>query len=161
MYKIGEVHFRFFGTNAFKRFTAEGRENFTSSVSRLRRKRAPKRAPHVQHEYFFLSYFFGGKKGAPHAARLFFFIQRIKSLICGVVVAVGHYPGAGNSLIPVVCPGGGGGMLKFRFDRSISDASFETSRPHPQPSSTYFQENCAEDFFFPVILSLSLLLLLP
>ena len=41
----------------------------------------------------------------------------------------------------------GGRMLKFRFDRSIIDASFETSRPHPQPSSTYFQENCAEEFF--------------
>ena len=94
----------------------------------------------------FFSYFFGSKKGAPHAARLLFFIQRIKSLICGVAVA--HYPGAGNSQIPAVCPrGGGGGVLKFRFDRSISDASFETSRPHPLPSSPYFQENCAEDFF--------------
>ena len=44
-------------------------ENFTSSFGRLCQKTAPKSVSHVQHDYFFL-------------------IQPIKSLICGVVVAV-------------------------------------------------------------------------
>ena len=81
MYKIGEVHFRLRGTNGFhakamnERFTAVGlrqnlkNEGFTSPFSRLRQKIAP-------------------KKRAARAARLFFLIQPIKSLICGVVVAV-------------------------------------------------------------------------
>ena len=44
-------------------------ENFTSSFGILCQTIAPKSVPHVQHDYFFL-------------------IQPIKSLICGVVVAV-------------------------------------------------------------------------
>ena len=79
-YKIGEVHFRWLGTNGCHEmkdlFTAAGspcRHNFNyvnfTSFGGLRRKTAGKSVPHVQHDYFFL-------------------IQPIKSLICGVVVAV-------------------------------------------------------------------------
>ena len=84
MYKIDEVCFHLIGTNGFhvkaenERFTAAGSccrqklkyENFTSSFGRLRQKIAPKSVPHVQ------------------PTRLFFRIQPIKSMICGVVVAV-------------------------------------------------------------------------
>ena len=80
LYKIDGVHFRLLGTNGFhvkaknERFTAASSrcrqnlkyENFTSSFGRLRQNTAP-------------------KKRAARAARLFFFIQPIKSLICGVV----------------------------------------------------------------------------
>ena len=66
MYKIGEVHFRLFDTNGFHvkvenyRFTAAGSrcrqnlkyENVTSSFGRLRQQIAPKKMPHVQHDYF-------------------------------------------------------------------------------------------------------------
>ena len=66
LYKIGEVHFRFLGTNGFhekaknEKFTAASSrcrqnlkfENFTSSFGRLRQKIAPKSVPHVQHDYF-------------------------------------------------------------------------------------------------------------
>ena len=66
LHKIGEVHFRLFGTNDFhvkaknERFTAAGSrchqnlkyENFTSSFGRLRHQFAPKSVPHVLHEYF-------------------------------------------------------------------------------------------------------------
>ena len=83
LYKIGELHFHLLGTNGFhvkaksERFTAATPrcrqklkyENFTSSFSRLRQKHCT-------------------KKRAGRAARLFFFIQPIKSLICGVVVDV-------------------------------------------------------------------------
>ena len=82
-YKIGGVHFRLFGTNGFhvkaknERFTAVSSrcrqnlkyENLTSSFGRLRQNIAPKSVPHVQHDHFF-------------------FIQPMKSLICGVVVDV-------------------------------------------------------------------------
>ena len=64
-YKIGELHFRLLGTNGFhvkakgERFTvASSRrsqnlkyENLPSSLGRLRQN-APKRVPHVQHDYF-------------------------------------------------------------------------------------------------------------
>ena len=78
LYKLGEVYFRLLGTNGFhvkaenERFTATGlccrhqnvnTENFTSSFGRQA----------------------GTKKCA---ARLFFLIQPIKSLILGVAVAV-------------------------------------------------------------------------
>ena len=67
-YKIGEVHFRFLGTNGFHvkaknaRFTAAGLcwrqnhkyENFPSLFGQLRQKIAAKSVPHVQHDYFFL-----------------------------------------------------------------------------------------------------------
>ena len=83
-YKIGEVYFRLLGTNGFhikaetERFSAVGSrcrqnlkyENFTSSFGKLRQKSVPKSVPHVQHDYFSL------------------FNQSIKSLVCGVVVAV-------------------------------------------------------------------------
>ena len=66
LYKIGEVHFRLLGTNAFhlklknEGFTAASLrcrqnlryENFTSSFARLRQNIAPKSVPHVQHDYF-------------------------------------------------------------------------------------------------------------
>ena len=75
LYKIGELHFPWLGTNGFhgkgkdvkdlhggkpgqvKRASAFRRqnlkyENFTSSFSRLRQNFAPKSVPHVQHDYF-------------------------------------------------------------------------------------------------------------
>ena len=81
---MGEVHFRMFDTNGFhakaknERFTAADSscrhnlkyENFMSLLRRLRRKNQCT------------------KKRAARAARLFFLIQPIKSLIFGVVVAV-------------------------------------------------------------------------
>ena len=84
LYKIGELHFRFLGKNGFhvkaksERFTAASSrcrqnlkyENFTSSFSRLRQN------------------IYSTKKRAARAARLFFFIQPIKSLICGIIVDV-------------------------------------------------------------------------
>ena len=80
-YKIGEVHFRLLGTNGFrekKEITAAGspcRHNFKyinliASFGGLSRQTASKRVLQVQHDYFSL------------------FKQFIKSLICGVVVAV-------------------------------------------------------------------------
>ena len=82
LYKIGEVHFRLFGTNGYhvkakneKHTAASSRcrqnlkyQNFTSLFGRLRQKL--------------------NQKGAERAARLFFHIQPIKSLVCGVDVAV-------------------------------------------------------------------------
>ena len=84
--KIGGVLFRLLATNGFRvkakkeSFTAASSrcrqnlkyENFPASFGRLRQKSAPKSVLHV----------------AARAARLFFFIQPIKSLICGVVVDV-------------------------------------------------------------------------
>ena len=81
LYKIGEVHFRLLGTNGYhvkaksERFSATSSrcrqnlkcENFTSSFLRLRQNIAAKCVPsYLQHDCFF-------------------FIQPIKSLICGVV----------------------------------------------------------------------------
>ena len=80
LHEIGEVYFRLLGTNGFQvkveseRFTAAGShrpQNLTSSFGRLT---ASKNLT---------------KKRAARAARLFFLIQPIKSMICGVVVAVG------------------------------------------------------------------------
>ena len=82
LYKIGELLFRLLGTIGFhvkaknERFTAVSSrcgqnlkyENFTSSFCRLRQNYV--------------------KKRAARAARLFFLIRPIKSLICGVVVDV-------------------------------------------------------------------------
>ena len=87
LYKIGGVHFRLLGTNVFhlklknEGFTAASSrcrqnlkyENFTSSFGRLRQNIASKHCI---------------KKRAARTARLFFFIQPIKLLICGVVVDV-------------------------------------------------------------------------
>ena len=83
LYKVGEVHLRLNGTNGFhvkaknESFTAAGSrrrqnlkyENYTSSFGRLRQKN-------------------GTKKRAARAARLFFLIQLIKSLVSWVDVAV-------------------------------------------------------------------------
>ena len=66
LYKIGELHFPWLGTNGFhvkaksERFTSASfrcrqnlkYENFTSSFSRLRQNIAPKSVPHMQHDYF-------------------------------------------------------------------------------------------------------------
>ena len=66
LYKIGGVHFRLLGTNAFhvkaksERFTASSSrccqnlkyENFTSAFGRLRQNIAQKIVAHVQHDYF-------------------------------------------------------------------------------------------------------------
>ena len=65
-YKIGEVHFRFLGTNGYHvkaknhRFTAASwrcrqnlrYEKFKPSFGRLRQKIPRKSVPHVQHDYF-------------------------------------------------------------------------------------------------------------
>ena len=86
LYKIGGVHFRLLGTNGFhvkansERSTAASLrcrqnlkyENFTSSFGRLQYSTSK----HCN------------EKRAARAARLFFFIQPVKSLICGVVVEV-------------------------------------------------------------------------
>ena len=83
LHKIGEVYFRFLGTNGFhvkaenEQFTAAGSrcrqnlkyENFTSSSGRLRLKNC-------------------NEKRVARAAQLFFLIQPIESLICGVVVVI-------------------------------------------------------------------------
>ena len=67
LYKIGEVYFRFLGTNGFhvkeesERFTAAGSrcrqnlkyENSTLSFGTSRQKIAAKSVSHVQHDYFF------------------------------------------------------------------------------------------------------------
>ena len=82
LYKIGEVHFRLLGTHFHvktesERFSVTSSrchqnhkyENFTSSFVRLRQNIV-------------------AKKRAARAARLFFFIQPIKSMICGLVADV-------------------------------------------------------------------------
>ena len=83
LYNIGKVYSRLLGTNGIhvkvenERFSAADlrcpqnlkHENFTASFGSLRQKIAV-------------------RKRAARAARLFFLIQPIKSLICGVMVAV-------------------------------------------------------------------------
>ena len=80
LYKKGGVHFRLLGTNRFH--VKAKNERFTAARSRSRQnlnsdfvawQTASKHCT---------------KKRAARAARLFFFIQPIKSLICGVVVDV-------------------------------------------------------------------------
>ena len=84
LYKIGGKHFRLLGTDGLhvkakkERFAAASSrcrqnlkyENFALSFGTLRQNIEAKSVPHVQHDY------------------LFFFIQPIKLLICGVVVDV-------------------------------------------------------------------------
>ena len=68
LYKISEVHFCLLGTNDFR--VKAKNERFTAAGSLYCRKHiAPKSVPHVQYDYF--SSF-----------------NPLKSLICGVVVAV-------------------------------------------------------------------------
>ena len=64
LYKIGDAHFRFLGTNGYhaktknERFTAASSrccqnleyENFTSALGRLRQNFAPNSVLHVQHD---------------------------------------------------------------------------------------------------------------
>ena len=69
-------------------------ENFTSSFGRLRQKIAPKSVPLVRTIFFFIQPIKSLVCGVvvvvvvARAARLCFLIRPIKSLICSVVVAV-------------------------------------------------------------------------
>ena len=63
-------------------------ENFTSSFSRLRQQIAPKSVPHEQHDSVSTfnqsdQYLFSSFNQSVHS--LFFHIQPIRSLICGVI----------------------------------------------------------------------------
>ena len=83
LYKIGGVLFRLLATNGF-RVKAKKKDLLlrarvvvkTSNMKISRRRLADYTSQHCN------------KKRAARAARLFFFIQPIKSLICGVVVDV-------------------------------------------------------------------------
>ena len=86
LYKIGGVHFRLLATNGFH--VKAKTERFTAASSRCRQN--------LKYETF-MSFVMScllstskncTKKRAARAARLFFSIQPIKSLICGVVVDV-------------------------------------------------------------------------
>ena len=78
-YKIGEVHFRWLGTNGCH----EMKDLFTAAGSPCRHN-----FNYVNFTSFVVWPKNCRKKRATRAARLFFLIQPIKSLICGVVVAV-------------------------------------------------------------------------
>ena len=81
LYKIGELHFRLLGTNGFH--VKAKSERFTSASLRCRQN--------LKYENFIVCQTTSKhctKKRAARAARLFSFIQPIKSLICGVVVDV-------------------------------------------------------------------------
>ena len=75
--KMGEVHFRLLGTNGFH--AKAKTERFATAGSRCRQT--------LKNENFTTSKNCT-KKRAARAARLFFLVQPIKALICGVVVAV-------------------------------------------------------------------------
>ena len=74
LYKIGGVHFCLLGTNGFH--VNAKNERFTAASSRCQ---------NLKYENFMSSF---GRLRQNIAARLFFFIQPIKSLICGGVVDV-------------------------------------------------------------------------
>jgi len=82
LYKIGGVHFRLLGTNVFH--VKLKNEGFTAASSRCRQN--------LKYEFHVVVWQTTSKhctkKRAARAARLFFFIQPIKLLICGVVVDV-------------------------------------------------------------------------
>ena len=83
LYKIGELHFRLLGTNGFH--VKAKSKKFTAATLRCRQN--------LKYEKFHVvvkqtTSKHCTKKRATRAARLFFFIQPIKSLICGVVVDV-------------------------------------------------------------------------
>ena len=77
-YKIGGVHFRSIGTNDFH--VKAKNERFTAASSRCRQN--------LKYENFMSSFGRLRQNIAARAARSFFFIQPMKSLICGVVVDV-------------------------------------------------------------------------
>ena len=79
LYKIAGVHFRLLGTNGFH--VKAKNERFTASCSRCRQN--PK---YENFTSWKTTSKHCTKKRATRAARLYFFIQPIKSLICGVVV---------------------------------------------------------------------------
>ena len=81
LYKIGELHFRLLGTSGFH--VKAKSERFTAATPRCRQN--------LKYEKFHVVVLqttskHCTKKRAAGATRLFFFIQPIKSLICGVVV---------------------------------------------------------------------------
>ena len=83
LYKIGELHFRLLGTNGFH-VNAKS-ERFTAATPCCRQN--------LKYVKFHVAVWqttskHCTKKRATRAARLFFFIQLIKSLICSVVVDV-------------------------------------------------------------------------
>ena len=84
LYKIGELHFRLLVTNGFH--VKAKSERFTAASSRC--------CQNLKYENFTSSFGLADfvktlhQKRAARAARLFLFIQPIKSLICGVVVDV-------------------------------------------------------------------------
>ena len=78
--KVGGVHFRLLGTNGFHVKAKDERFNAASSRCRHNLK--------FHGVVWHTTSKHGTKKRAARAARLFFFIQPIKSLICGVVVGV-------------------------------------------------------------------------
>ena len=83
LYKIGGVHFRLLGTDGFH--VKAKNERFTPASSRCRQN--------LKYENMKITSSFGRlkhctKKRTARAARLFFLIQPIKSLICSVVVDV-------------------------------------------------------------------------
>ena len=77
LYKIGGVHFRLLGTNGF--YVKANNERFTTASSCSRQNLKCENFTSSKH---------CTKKRAARAARLFFFLQLMKSLICGVVVDV-------------------------------------------------------------------------
>ena len=84
LYKIGGVHFRLLGTNSFH--VKAKNERFTAASSRCRQQ-------NLKYENFHVVVWqttskHCTKERAAHAARLFLFVQPIKSLLCGVVVDV-------------------------------------------------------------------------
>jgi len=83
LFKIGPVFFHLIGTNSFHAKEKNGR--FTAAGSRLSSE-PQKWKFHVL--VWQTTSNDGTKKRATRAARLFFLIQAIKSLICGAVVAV-------------------------------------------------------------------------
>ena len=79
LYKIGEVHFRLLGTDGFH--AKEKNERFAAAGLRCRQN--------LKYEKFTLSFGNLRQKNCTEerATLLFFLVQPIKSLICGVVVA--------------------------------------------------------------------------
>ena len=87
LYKIGELHFRLLGTNGFH--VKAKSERFTAASSRCCQNLKYGNFMHVV--VWQTTSKHCTKERAARAARLFSFIQPIKSLICGVDVAVVKY----------------------------------------------------------------------
>ena len=86
LYKISGVHFRVLGTNGFH--VKAKNERCTAASSRCRQNLKYKKFHVVVWQTTSKQC---TKKRAARAGRLFFFIQSIKSLICGVVVDVPYF----------------------------------------------------------------------